>query len=115
MLRVAVLTITRHIMVAEKAMATGNREWHYHAVAALKIFNVSAYFFYNPHKLMAHHHWSRLWQGATINVKVGTANGGGSYFEDNVARLLDLRIINGITSNVSWRMKNCSLHRFDLF
>nr|GFD32763.1 hypothetical protein [Tanacetum cinerariifolium] len=97
------------LVVAKEAVAAGDGERHYHAVAALEVAHALAHFLHDAHELVPEHHWGSG-QRAVVDVQVGAANGRARHANDGVARVFERGVIYCIDADVAGAVKHEGFH-----
>ena len=104
---VGVFAVAGQLVVAEEALAAGNREGHHHAVAHLELAaHALAHLLHDAHELVAERHGPGLRNAAVVDVQVGAADGRARHADDGVARVLQRGVVYGIDAYVARAVKH---------
>jgi hypothetical protein len=105
------LALGLEALVAHEAVATGDLERDYHAVAGRQLAHLCADLLHHAHRLVPQDR-SLLdeWAEQLVEVQIGTADGGGGHPHDRIGRLLDSGIRHRVHANVAPSVVSESLH-----
>ena len=111
-IRVRALAARKEALLAEEALAAGDRERHHDAVADFELLVFGADLDHLAHGLMAED-VALFHRGhdAVEQMQVRAADGAGRHLDDGIASVLDLGIRHGLAANVVLAVPGQRLHR----